>query len=153
MANPTRCAGCRYLRRRCPEDCVLAPYFLSSNPERFICVHRIFGASNVSRMLMQLPVVHRAAAADCMSYEAANRVRDPVYGCTGIIYQLQQQIAMLERELAKAQGEIAFYNAQQQEMNRDQDQGESSLFNASQQQPFHLDQQLLLHYYQLNLNP
>ncbi|THU55255.1 hypothetical protein C4D60_Mb11t04640 [Musa balbisiana] len=54
MSNPTRCAACRYLRRRCCEDCALAPYFPSANPQRFACVHRIFGASNVARML-QIP--------------------------------------------------------------------------------------------------
>lgn len=52
--NPRRCAACKYLRRRCSQDCILSPYFPPSNPRRFACVHRIFGASNVARMLQVL---------------------------------------------------------------------------------------------------
>lgn len=52
MSNSTRCAACKSLRRRCPPDCVLAPYFPSTNPERFSCVHKVFGASNITRMLL-----------------------------------------------------------------------------------------------------
>jgi Lateral organ boundaries (LOB) domain len=46
-----RCAACKHLRRRCAEDCILAPYFPATHPERFECVHKIFGAGNVARML------------------------------------------------------------------------------------------------------
>ena len=51
VMNPKRCAACRYLRRRCPKDCVFSPYFPPNNPEKFACVHRIYGAGNVSKML------------------------------------------------------------------------------------------------------
>ncbi|KAI3929191.1 hypothetical protein MKX01_006427 [Papaver californicum] len=114
MSNSTRCAACKSLRRRCAEDCVLAPYFPSTNPQRFFCVHKIFGASNITKMLQRLPVNQRSEAADCMSLEATWRANDPVYGCVGIISQLQQQVLMVQSELAKTQGEIAFHNAQQQ---------------------------------------
>ncbi|MCL7049914.1 hypothetical protein MKW94_017511 [Papaver nudicaule] len=113
MSNSTRCAACKSLRRRCAEDCVLAPYFPSTNPQRFSSVHKIFGASNVTKMLQRLPVHQRSEAADCMSLEASWRVQDPVYGCVGVISQLQQQILVVQSELAKTQGEIAFHNAQQ----------------------------------------
>ncbi|KAI3861026.1 hypothetical protein MKW92_023286 [Papaver armeniacum] len=103
MSNSTRCAACKSLRRRCAEDCVLAPYFPSTNPQRFSCVHKIFGASNITKMLQRLPVSQRSEAADCMSLEATWRVQDPVYGCVGIISQLQQQILMVQSELAKTQ--------------------------------------------------
>lgn len=46
-----RCAACKYLRRRCPLDCIFSPYFPSNDPERFSCVHKIYGASNVGKML------------------------------------------------------------------------------------------------------
>ncbi|GMG98198.1 hypothetical protein Nepgr_000038 [Nepenthes gracilis] len=85
MSRSTRCAACKFLRRRCSQDCIFAPYFPSSNPKRFSGVHKIFGASNVSKMLQQLPVHLRAEAAECMSFEATSRIRDPIYGCAGII--------------------------------------------------------------------
>lgn len=148
MSNSTRCAACRYLRRRCTEDCVLAPYFPSTHPDRFACVHRIFGASNVSRMLQVLPyrlpsssriapslilehilnngdhrlsfaviqlvpVEQRGQAADSIAYEAYWRMRDPVYGCVGIITRLQQEIQASQRELAETRALVAMNAAEE----------------------------------------
>lgn len=45
------CAACKLLRRKCVEDCVFAPYFPAKEPYKFAIVHKIFGASNVSKML------------------------------------------------------------------------------------------------------
>ncbi|KAL2239608.1 UNVERIFIED_CONTAM: LOB domain-containing protein 4 [Sesamum indicum] len=45
------CAACRFLRRRCTKDCLFSPYFPPAEPEKFAAVHRIFGASNISKML------------------------------------------------------------------------------------------------------
>ncbi|KAK1366966.1 LOB domain-containing protein [Heracleum sosnowskyi] len=107
--NSGRCAACKYLRRRCPKDCIFSPYFPPTNPQRFSCVHRIFGASNVGKMLQQLPEHLREEAADTLYYEAQCRIENPVYGCVGIITQLHEQINDAERELARAQAQIAFH--------------------------------------------
>ncbi|KAK3038241.1 hypothetical protein RJ639_030850 [Escallonia herrerae] len=107
----TRCAACKYLRRRCASDCIFSPYFPPNNPQRFACVHRIYGASNIGKMLQQLPVHRRAEAADCLYYEAQCRMKDPVYGCVGLITLLHQEIHDAQSQLAKAQAEIAFLNA------------------------------------------
>lgn len=45
------CAACKSLRRRCDEKCVLAPYFPPTEPQNFIIVHRVFGASNIIKCL------------------------------------------------------------------------------------------------------
>ena len=45
------CAACKLLRRRCAEDCVFAPYFPPDEPHKFASVHKVFGASNVNKML------------------------------------------------------------------------------------------------------
>ncbi|GMH09027.1 hypothetical protein Nepgr_010867 [Nepenthes gracilis] len=63
-------------------------------------------------MVQQLPVHLRAEAAECMSFEATSRIRDPIYGCAGIITQLQHQIIQAKREVAKIQAKITFYSAQ-----------------------------------------
>ncbi|KAK2633010.1 hypothetical protein EUGRSUZ_L00754 [Eucalyptus grandis] len=107
MSSFSRCAGCNYLRRKCPQDCILAPYFPSSNPQRFACVHKIFGASNVTKMLqVTSPGAFTGGTAECISYEATARVQDPVYGCVGIITQLQQQITQIHSEIMKIKGEM-----------------------------------------------
>ena len=45
------CAACRMLRRRCDSNCILAPYFPSDEIEKFSGVHKVFGASNVIKMI------------------------------------------------------------------------------------------------------
>ncbi|CAN1167952.1 LOB domain-containing protein 1 [Linum perenne] len=121
--NPrARCAGCKFLRRRCPQDCILAPYFPPSNPQRFAFAHKVFGASNVTKLLQAVPEGMRAIAADCISYEACLRVKDPVYGCAGIIYQLEKQIKEVESELAIVNSRLAFYTAQHHQQQYQQQQ-------------------------------
>ncbi|XP_049404522.1 LOB domain-containing protein 1-like [Solanum stenotomum] len=100
------CAACKILRRRCVEKCVLAPYFPPTDPLKFTIAHRVFGASNIIKMLQELPEEQRVDAVNSMVYEANARIRDPVYGCAGAICQLQKQISELQAEFAKAQAEI-----------------------------------------------
>ncbi|KAK8599509.1 hypothetical protein V6N13_077429 [Hibiscus sabdariffa] len=110
--NPGRCAACRYLRRKCPPDCIFSPHFPPNVPQRFVSVHRIYGASNVAKLLQQLPVHLRGEAAESLCLEAQYRIEDPVYGCVGLISLLQQQILDTEKQLAKTQAEIAFLKSQ-----------------------------------------
>ncbi|KAM5586718.1 LOB domain-containing protein 4 [Rosa sericea] len=100
------CAACKLLRRRCAQDCVFAPYFPADEPHKFASVHKVFGASNVNKMLQELPEHQRSDAVSSMVYEANARVRDPVYGCVGAISSLQQQIDVLQTQLAIAQAEV-----------------------------------------------
>ncbi|XP_073123371.1 LOB domain-containing protein 1-like [Henckelia pumila] len=100
------CAACKILRRRCVENCILAPYFPPDQPLKFTIAHRVFGASNIIKLLRDLPEAQRDDAVTSMVYEANARLRDPVYGCAGSICQLQKQISELQGELAKAQAEI-----------------------------------------------
>ncbi|PKI49148.1 hypothetical protein CRG98_030494 [Punica granatum] len=104
--GPSPCAACKLLRRRCTPDCIFAPYFPAHQPHKFASVHKVFGASNVNKMLQELPEHQRSDAVSSMVYEANARVRDPVYGCVGAISCLQQQIDHLQKELALAQAEV-----------------------------------------------
>ncbi|KAK3033122.1 hypothetical protein RJ639_036481, partial [Escallonia herrerae] len=111
MASP--CAACKLLRRRCAQDCVFAPYFPADEPQKFASVHKVFGASNVNKMLQELPEHQRGDAVSSMVYEANARVRDPVYGCVGAISSLQQQIDVLQAQLAIAQAEVVHMRMRQ----------------------------------------
>ncbi|EEF41489.1 LOB domain-containing protein 12 [Ricinus communis] len=106
MGGNSPCASCKLLRRRCAKDCIFAPYFPSDDPHKFAIVHKVFGASNVSKMLQELPIHQRADAVSSLVYEANARVRDPVYGCVGAISYLQNQVSQLQMQLAVAQAEI-----------------------------------------------
>ncbi|KAL6321246.1 hypothetical protein AAG906_016280 [Vitis piasezkii] len=128
----SRCAACKYLRRRCPPDCIFSSYFPSNDPQRFASVHRIYGASNIGKMLQQIPLHLRAEATESMYYEAQCRVADPVYGIVKTISLLNQEIHHAQSQLAKVQAQIAFYNAQVHGNNKIQNvELPSSNFNNS----------------------
>ncbi|XP_073022743.1 LOB domain-containing protein 12-like [Primulina eburnea] len=100
------CASCKLLRRRCSKDCIFAPYFPPDDPQKFAMVHKVFGASNVSKILQEVPVHQRADAVSSLVYEANARMRDPVYGCVGAISYLQSEVSKLQMQLAVAEAEI-----------------------------------------------
>ncbi|CAN4101546.1 unnamed protein product [Withania somnifera] len=106
----TPCAACKLLRRRCAQECSFSPYFSPHEPQKFASVHKVFGASNVSKMLMEVPENQRADTANSLVYEANVRLRDPVYGCMGAISALQQQVQALQAELNVIRAEIIKYN-------------------------------------------
>nr|AAM67163.1 LOB DOMAIN 13 [Arabidopsis thaliana] len=105
----TPCAACKLLRRRCAQECPFSPYFSPHEPHKFASVHKVFGASNVSKMLMEVPESQRADAANSLVYEANVRLKDPVYGCMGAISALQQQVQALQAELTAVRSEILKY--------------------------------------------
>ncbi|KAB2046830.1 hypothetical protein ERO13_A13G003100v2 [Gossypium hirsutum] len=107
------CAACKILRRRCADKCVLAPYFPPTEPAKFAIAHRVFGASNIIKFLQELPECQRSDAVSSMVYEAGARIRDPVYGCAGAVFQLQKQVNELLAQLAKAQAQVVNMQFQQ----------------------------------------
>ncbi|XP_047328110.1 LOB domain-containing protein 4-like [Impatiens glandulifera] len=113
LGSASPCAACKLLRRRCSQECVFAPYFPADEPQKFASVHKVFGASNVNKMLQELPAHQRGDAVSSMVYEANARVRDPVYGCVGAISSLQHQIDALQTQLALAQAEVVHMRMRQ----------------------------------------
>lgn len=92
----TSCGACKFLRRKCRKECVFAPYYSYDEAVvHFAAVHKVYGASNVSRLLLHLPEQFRGEAALTLSFEATARIRDPVYGCVAYIHALQQQVCFL----------------------------------------------------------
>lgn len=72
--------------------CVFAPYFChEQGATHFAAIHKVFGASNVSKLLAHLPASDRSEAAITISYEAQARLQDPIYGCVSHIFALQEQ--------------------------------------------------------------
>nr|CAD1843439.1 unnamed protein product [Ananas comosus var. bracteatus] len=100
------CAACRTLHRKCSPDCLLAPYFPADEPEKFASVHKVFGASNVIKMLQVVEETRREDAVQSMVYEANARLRDPVYGCTNAISYLQKCLKDLQKQLEATREQI-----------------------------------------------
>ncbi|KAG6571512.1 LOB domain-containing protein 29, partial [Cucurbita argyrosperma subsp. argyrosperma] len=102
------CGACKFLRRKCVRGCVFAPYFChEQGATHFAAIHKVFGASNVSKLLARLPVSERCEAAVTISYEAQARLQDPIYGCVSHIFALQQQVVSLQAQLASLKEQAA----------------------------------------------
>nr|AMQ09515.1 lateral organ boundaries domain protein [Boehmeria nivea] len=102
------CGACKFLRRKCVKGCVFAPYFdAEQGAAHFAAVHKVFGASNASKLLLRIPPHKRLDAVVTLSYEALARIRDPVYGCVAHIFALQQQVVNLQAELAYVQARLS----------------------------------------------
>ncbi|CAN1291964.1 LOB domain-containing protein 16 [Linum perenne] len=106
------CGACKFLRRKCAADCIFAPYFCSEQgPTKFAAIHKVFGASNISKLLLHLPPSHRCDAVVTITFEAQARLRDPVHGCVSHIFSLQHQVvAYLQAQLVQLKSQLANYS-------------------------------------------
>ncbi|KAG5002805.1 hypothetical protein JHK86_026944 [Glycine max] len=101
------CGACKFLRRKCVTDCIFAPYFCSEQgAAKFAAIHKVFGASNVSKLLLRIPAHGRFEAILTIAYEAQARLRDPVYGCVSHIFALQQQVACLQAQVMQMKAQL-----------------------------------------------
>ncbi|XP_026405210.1 LOB domain-containing protein 36-like [Papaver somniferum] len=103
------CAACKFLRRKCTQECVFAPYFPPDQPQKFANVHKVFGASNVAKLLNEITPTQREDAVNSLAYEAEARLRDPVYGCVGVISTLQHRLKQVEHDLYNAKKELSTF--------------------------------------------
>ena len=108
-SSSSPCAACKFLRRKCMPGCIFAPYFPPEEPLKFANVHKVFGASNVTKLLNELLPCQREDAINSLAYEAEARVKDPVYGCVGAISVLQRQVHRLQKELDAANADLLRY--------------------------------------------
>uniref|UniRef100_A0A0E0C8A9 LOB domain-containing protein n=1 Tax=Oryza meridionalis TaxID=40149 RepID=A0A0E0C8A9_9ORYZ len=116
------CGACKFLRRRCVPGCVFAPHFSGCGGSgvgagvggrgrergaaEFAAVHRVFGASNVAKLLSRVPAALRRDAARTVCYEAQARIADPVYGSVGTILALQHQVSLLQGQLSVLESQL-----------------------------------------------
>ncbi|KAL0424991.1 UNVERIFIED_CONTAM: LOB domain-containing protein 22 [Sesamum radiatum] len=80
------CAACKYQRRKCASDCILAPYFPHARQRQFLNAHRLFGVSNI--VTFDPPAKDHAMRTIIFQSEA--RATDPVGGCYRIIRDLDK---------------------------------------------------------------
>ncbi|KAI9086466.1 hypothetical protein K1719_031550 [Acacia pycnantha] len=92
------CAACKYQRRKCTPECLLAPYFPAEQPKVFQNVHKLFGVSNIKKMLKTLDPAKRKIAMDSIICQANFREKYPVRGCYEEICRLRYQILRMKEE-------------------------------------------------------
>ncbi|PWA39779.1 LOB domain-containing protein 27 [Artemisia annua] len=107
------CAACKYQRKRCTPECLLAPHFRPEQTEIFKNAHKLFGVRNILRILEQIDPSQKTEAMRSIIYQANMRDRSPVHGCLGVIYQLQYQLRQAEKELYAVLSQLEYYKQNQ----------------------------------------
>nr|XP_027191202.1 LOB domain-containing protein 2-like [Cicer arietinum] len=77
------CAACKHQRKKCSENCILAPYFPSNRNCDFKAVHKVFGVSNITKLVKNVQESDRRRVVDSLIWEASCRQRDPIHGPYG----------------------------------------------------------------------
>lgn len=93
------CAACKYQRRRCAKDCILAPFFPPERQRQFVNAHRLFGVSNIVKIIRHLDPPRRREAMASICFQADARALDPAGGCFRIVLDLEDQIRRESAEL------------------------------------------------------
>ncbi|KAL5579487.1 hypothetical protein UlMin_011929 [Ulmus minor] len=117
--NAQACAACKYQRRKCAPDCVLAPYFPHDTQKQFLNAHKLFGVSNITKVIKNLQQPMKDEAMRTIIYQSDARANDPVGGCYRIICDLQRQIEYHKAELEIVLHQLAICraSASQQQQN------------------------------------
>ncbi|KAF7833940.1 basic leucine zipper 61-like [Senna tora] len=77
------CAACKHQRKKCSINCVLAPYFPASRNREFQAVHKVFGVSNITKIVKNAKEDQRTKVVDSLVWEAFCRQKDPIEGAYG----------------------------------------------------------------------
>ncbi|XP_016443041.2 LOB domain-containing protein 6-like [Nicotiana tabacum] len=93
------CAACKYQRRRCASVCPLAPYFPAERQKDFLNAHKLFGVSNILKVLKNVPPFQKDNAMKALIFEANIRADDPVGGSHRVIQNLHRQINLYQAQL------------------------------------------------------
>ncbi|KAF5732595.1 LOB domain-containing protein 2-like [Tripterygium wilfordii] len=77
------CAACKHQRKRCKRECILAPYFPADKSKEFQALHKVFGVSNLGKLMTRVKEVDRKKASESFTWEASWRLLDPALGPQG----------------------------------------------------------------------
>ena len=103
------CASCKLQRKRCDSSCELAPFFPASKYREFQNAHKVFGVSNIQKLLHAVEPEQRSAAAETLLLEGTIRREDPINGSFGIICKLESEVENCKRELYSVNHQLAYF--------------------------------------------
>ncbi|KAK1412131.1 hypothetical protein QVD17_33129 [Tagetes erecta] len=96
------CASCRHQRKKCTEKCVLAPFFPADKTQDFQAVHKVFGVSNVTKLVKDLSREDGKKAVDSLIWEANCRLKDPVLGPLGEFQRVSEELGAYKTQYQQA---------------------------------------------------
>lgn len=104
LSNTTpACASCKHQRKKCTDKCVLAPYFPVEKTREFQAVHRVFGVSNVTKLLVHTKEEDRRRAVESLIWEAMCRQKDPVLGPYGEYRKISEELRKYKNQYHQPQ--------------------------------------------------
>ncbi|XP_013597302.1 PREDICTED: LOB domain-containing protein 35-like [Brassica oleracea var. oleracea] len=115
------CAACEFMTGPCTlgngNACVMAPYFPSTEPEKFDRVNKVFGVVNVYKILSRLEEPwQRQYAVNALCYEAEARIHDPIHGYLGPQMVYNNILNNLKREIDSAKNELSITMAKKNQL-------------------------------------
>ncbi|KAI3731742.1 hypothetical protein L1987_62931 [Smallanthus sonchifolius] len=96
------CASCRHQRKKCTEKCILAPFFHAEKAQDFQAVHKVFGVSNVTKLVKDLSREDGKKAVDSLIWEANCRLKDPVLGPLGEFQRVSEELVVYKAQYQQA---------------------------------------------------
>ncbi|CAI9773143.1 unnamed protein product [Fraxinus pennsylvanica] len=106
------CVACKYQRRKCAPNCSLAPYFPADRQKDFLDAQKLFGVSNIKKILKNVKQRKKETAMKTSISQANTRAIHPVQGCCNVIRELDSYIHLYKAELDFALRQIAICGAQ-----------------------------------------
>ncbi|XWS30028.1 hypothetical protein CRYUN_Cryun24cG0082800 [Craigia yunnanensis] len=93
------CAACKHQRKKCGENCILAPYFPADKLREFEAVHKVFGVSNAAKIVRNANNEEdRKKVADSLIWEAFCWQKDPVLGPYGDYRKIYEELTLYKRQ-------------------------------------------------------
>ncbi|KAL5055051.1 hypothetical protein RYX36_035733 [Vicia faba] len=93
------CSACKHQRKKCSDGCILAPYFPSNKSKEFQAVHKVFGVSNVTKMVTGCEEADRKKVVESLIWEAFCRQKDPTNGSLGVYKRVYNEYRKVFEEL------------------------------------------------------
>ncbi|PSS10200.1 LOB domain-containing protein [Actinidia chinensis var. chinensis] len=91
------CASCKHQRKKCLKKCVLAPHFPPGLEKEFEQVHKLFGISNMTKMIRKTAFPLQKEMVKSFIWEASLWRQDPDHGPLGFYNRLDQRNNFLEQ--------------------------------------------------------
>lgn len=119
-STTTACAACKHQRKKCTKTCLLAPYFPQDRQKQFLNAHKLFGVSNITKMIKGVEESQRDIAMQNLIYHANARALDPVGGLYRIICDLKRKMEWCQAELNLTHQRIAMCRSLAQQQRQSQ---------------------------------
>ncbi|KAK1567035.1 hypothetical protein Q3G72_007429 [Acer saccharum] len=100
------CATCRYQRKKHPEICITAPYFHVSKIAKYQNAQKVFGVTNIEKMLAKVSPQHKRATVEPIIIEGSDRYNILLLGSQ---LDLRSQVHSFKNQLEALQQKYLAY--------------------------------------------